>query len=74
MSGHGKNSHYFHRGVIMKRYVIVLFVPLVLVFGLFVQSYALWIDNRDGTITDLDLNIMWLCDANHTQASGADVE
>jgi hypothetical protein len=40
------------------------FIVIALVFGLTVVSYAAFVDNHDGTITDTDTNLMWLMDAN----------
>ena len=45
--------------------LLIFMLTMVLFFSLTPFSYAIPIDNLDGTITDSDTGLMWLQDANH---------
>lgn len=47
------------------------YTVIILLVTLFITStvHAVLIDNRDGTITDTDLGIMWLQDANYARTT-----
>lgn len=58
----------------MKRWIAVSFAILALMFSIVPMANAILIDNGDGTITDQDLGIMWLADANYAMTSGYDAD
>jgi hypothetical protein len=60
---------YLKEGEKMKKISMFLIVFVVL-FGFSFQVNAALVDNGDGTITDTDLGIMWIQDANYAKTSG----
>jgi len=49
---------------------IIFSIVVVYVFSLTAFSYAALVDNRDGTITDTEADLMWLQDANYAETIG----
>ncbi len=54
----------------ISKIIVLSFVVLILAFGTTGISHAELIDNGDGTVTDTDMGLMWLQDANYAMTSG----